>query len=492
MFIVMISSELAPVAKVGGLGDVVFGLSRELEIRGNSVEIILPKYDCMWYDEIWGLHKIWDELWVPWHNTSIACSVWFGFVHGRKCFFIEPRSQDNFFQRGCFYGNNDDEMRFAFFCKAAMEFMLKSGKRPHIIHCHDWQAALVPVLLYEIYHELGLDKQRVCYTIHNFKHQGITGEQVLWATGLCRPEYFRHPDRLQDNFNHSAINLMKGGIVYANHVNTVSPRHAWEARYTDQGHGLGPTLGVHGGKFGGVLNGVDYDVWNPETDRFIPSHYDAWNIDAKYPNKEALRERLWIRKDFKPLVAYVGRLDAQKGVHLIQHALFYALEHGAQFVLLGAAGDSGINNHFWHLKNHLNSNADVHLEIGFNEQLAHLIYAGADIMVVPSLFEPCGLAQLIAMRYGAVPVVREVGGLVDTVFDRDYSDQPPELRNGYLFRDPDFPALESALSRAIGLWQAYPREFKRLVVNGMASDYSWGTSGAHYLAIYEHIRAKQD
>ena len=335
-----------------------------------------------------------------------------------------------------------------------------------------------------------MDRQRVVYTIHNFKHQGITGEAVLWATGLCRPEYYFHHDRLLDNFNHTAINLMKGGIVYSNYVNTVSPHHSWEARFSDQGNGLGQTLAIHHYKFGGILNGVDYDVWNPEMDRFISSHYNVWNVEGKYGNKDALRDRLWLRKEYKPIVAYVGRLDAQKGVHLIQHAMFYALERGAQFVMLGAGGDRGINNHFWHLKHYLNDNADCHMEIGFNEQLAHLIYAGSDICIVPSLFEPCGLAQMIAMRYGSVPVVRAVGGLVDTVFDRDHSDKPPEERNGYVFHDADFRAVESALSRAVGLWFDYPKEFRRLITNAMSADYSWGQSGGHYLTVYEETRCK--
>jgi starch synthase len=307
---------------------------------------------------------------------------------------------------------------------------------------------------------------------------------------LCRPEYYFHYDRMRDNFNHTAINLMKGGIVYSNYINTVSPHHSWEARFTDQGYGLGQTLAIHHYKFGGILNGVDYDVWNPEIDRFIPSHYHVWNIDAKYPNKDALRDRLWMRKEFKPIVAYVGRLDAQKGVHLIQHAMFYTLEMGGQFILLGAGGDRGINNHFWHLKHYLNDNADCHLEIGFNEQLAHLIYAGADIVIVPSLFEPCGLTQMIAMRYGTVPLVRAVGGLVDTVFDRDNSDKPLEHRNGYVFKDPDFRGVESALGRAIGLWGSYPKEFRRLISNGMAMDFSWASSGQHYIDVYEHVRCK--
>ncbi len=161
MYVVMIAPELAPVAKVGGLGDVVYGLARELELRGNSVEIILPKYNNMRYDHIWGLTKVYENLWVPWYGGAINTSVWFGFVHGRKCFFIEPHSNDNFFNRGVYYGQNDDVLRFAFFCRAALEFMLKTGKHPEVIHCHDWQTALVPVLLYEMYQHLGMRHSRV-------------------------------------------------------------------------------------------------------------------------------------------------------------------------------------------------------------------------------------------------------------------------------------------------------------------------------------------
>jgi starch synthase len=287
MYITMISPECAPVAKVGGLADVVFGLSRELEIRGNDVEIILPKYDCMRYDHIWGLQVERQDLWVPWYGDAIHCSVWFGFVHGRKCFFIEPHSNDNFFNRGTFYGSNDDPMRFAFFSKAALEFLYKSGKRPDIIHCHDWQTGLVPVMLYELYQHHGMSTPRACYTIHNFKHQGIAGGEILHATGLNRSEYYFHHDRLQDNFNPSAINFMKGGIVYSNFITTVSPKHAWEVRYTDVSYGLGYTLEIHQGKFGGILNGVDYDVWNPEVDTHIPYHYSVDSPDAKYGNKDA-------------------------------------------------------------------------------------------------------------------------------------------------------------------------------------------------------------
>src|SRR5512132_3312360 len=182
----MVTSECAPVVHAGGLGDVVFGLSRELELRGAAVEIVLPKYDCMRYDRIFALSPTYDDLWVPWYGAAIHCTVWFGFVEGRKCFFIEPHSADRFFERGHFYGSPDDAMRFAFFSKAALEFMLQANKRPDVLHCHDWQTGLVPVLLYEIYQQVGLAELRVCYTIHNFSHQGISGESVLWATGLSR------------------------------------------------------------------------------------------------------------------------------------------------------------------------------------------------------------------------------------------------------------------------------------------------------------------
>lgn len=491
MYVVQIASECAPVIKAGGLGDVVYGLSRELEIRGHSVEIILPKYDCMRYDHIWGLHEAYRDLTVPWYGGAIRCCVYCGWVHGRLCFFIEPQSEDNFFNRGCYYGALDDHMRFAFFSKAALEFLLRTNKRPDVIHCHDWQTGLVPVLLYEIYQYHGMGNQRVCYTIHNFKHQGIAGANVLEATGLNNPQYYFEYDRMRDNFNPFALNFMKGGIVYSNFVTTVSPHHAWEAHYGEFGYGLGHTLHLHQHKFGGVLNGIDYDVWNPEIDHYIPYPYSADAIENKLRNKKALRERLWLAHSEKPLICYIGRLDEQKGVHLVHHAIYYALHRNAQFVLLGTATEPGLNSWFWHEKQFLNSNPDVHLELSFNEELSHLIYAGADMIVVPSNYEPCGLTQMIGLKYGTVPIVRGVGGLVNTVFDRDYDQtHPPEERNGYVFYQTDNQAIESAMDRAIGLWQYYPKEFRKLVLQGMAYDYSWNHPGADYLQIYEYIRHK--
>ena len=486
----MVAPECAPAAKAGGLGDVVSGLSRELELRGNAVETILPKYASLQYSEIWDLRPSYHDLWVPWYDGAVRCTVWFGYAGGRKCFFIESHSAANFFGRERLYGYGDDAERFAFFSRAALEFMFRAGKRPDIIHCHDWQTGLVPVLLYEQYGQ-AMPDQRVCYTIHNFRHQGTSDERVLWATGLGRPDYFLDADRMGDDFHYRGLNLMKGGILYSNFVTTVSANYADEALYDDSASGLGRTLKDYQDKFRGILNGVDYDAWNPETDPFLPARYSIASIERKRENKQALRNRFWLRDSDGPIVAYVGRLDEQKGMHLVHHALFYTLAHRGQFVLIGDAHyHDGITNHFWHLKNYLNENPDCHLEMGYREDLAHLVYAGSDLLVVPSMFEPCGLVPLIGMRYGTVPLVRATGGMVDTVFDHDNSGRLPAERNGYVFHHTDNRAVESALGRALRLWSIRPHEFGRLVANCMRADYSWAQPGQDYLDIYQYIKHK--
>jgi starch synthase len=493
MYVVQIASECAPVIKAGGLGDVVYGLSKEIQNQGHCVELILPKYDCMRYDHIWGLHHAYDGLQVPWNDSTINCTVHCGWVHGVLCFFIEPHSDENYFHRGIYYGAQDDAMRFAFFSKAALEFLMVSGKRPDVLHCHDWQTGLIPVMLYEMYAYHGMEHQRICYTIHNFKHQGVVGVDALKATGLNRPEYYFQYDRIRDNFNPFAINCMKAGITYANYVNTVSPHHAWEARHLNEiSCGLGHTLDTYQGKFGGILNGIDYDMWNPADDQYLPEPYAATDFDGKLAAKKALRERLLLADDpQKPIVAFIGRLDDQKGVHLVHHAMYYALNRGAQFVLLGSATEKAINDKFRHEKEHLNENPDCHLELGFNEELSHLIYAGADMIVIPSNFEPCGLTQVIGLRYGVVPVVRGVGGLVNTVFDWDYDQvKKPGDRNGFVFYESDTIGLESALGRAIDLYTLEPELFKKLAIQGMECDYSWKASGETYLGVYDFIRHK--
>src|SRR5215469_2559306 len=241
VYVVMVAPECAPAAKAGGLGDVVSGLSRELEIRGNAVEIILPKYANMRYSDIWGLAPSYEDLWVPWYGGAVRCTVWFGHADGRKCFFIEPHPAPDFFGRDRMYGYPDDADRFAFFSKAALEFMTKAGKRPDVVHCHDWQTGLVPLLLREQYNA-ALPEQRVCYTLHNLRHQGTEDERLLWALQLGRPDYYLDADRLGDDFRYRGLNPMKAGIVYSDFVTTVSPSYADEVLYGDGGFGLGRIL----------------------------------------------------------------------------------------------------------------------------------------------------------------------------------------------------------------------------------------------------------
>ena len=487
MHITMVSAECAPIAKAGGLGDFIHGLARALVALGNEVEVILPKYDCLRYDRIQGLSNVYSNLWVPFYDQWIQCDVESGEVDGVRCFLIDSHSVHGFFNRGEIYGEADDAERFAFFSRAVLEFLFKSGRHPDIIHCHDWQTGLVPVLFYEIYSALGMSRSRPCYTLHNMGHQGWVGEHILRQVGL-NPGYLMQMDRLLDPGNPREANLMKGGIVYSNFITTVSPRYASEIQDTEQGKGLQGVLQLHSRKFRGVLNGIDYGTWNPEIDHQIPWQFSPDSLPQKALNKAALRNRLGLQDAHKPIIAVVSRLDGQKGVHLIRHGIYYALVNDCQFVLLGSAPDPAVDEQFQRIKQQMDDSPDCHIELAYDETLSHLIYAGADMLLIPSVYEPCGLTQMIAMKYGVVPVVRRVGGLADTVFDANHSDQPFEQRNGYLFDDLTETALESAMGRAIGLWFSYPEYFRQLRLNGMHQDNSWDRPARQYLEIYEAVR----
>jgi starch synthase len=485
----MVGSECAPVAKAGGLGDFIQGLSRELAKQGNEVEVILPKYDCLRWDRIDGLHKACEDLWVPFYGDRLPCDVDCGYVEGTRCFFIADHSQQGFFDRGRIYGESDDVERFAFFSRALLEFLLKTGKQPDIIHCHDWQTALVPALLRESYAALGLAHPSVCFTLHNLVHQGVCGDYVLHQVGLDR-DRMMSADRLLDPGDRQAVNLLKGAIIYSSFVSTVSPRYAWESRHTEQGMGLQETLNACEHKFAGVINGIDQSTWNPLADPLIPQPYGPSSLPGKACCKSALRRRLRLEEAAKPLVSIVSRLDRQKGVDLMRHGIRYALERGCQVVLLGSASEDWLDAMFREIKDQTEGSPDCRIELGFDEELAHQIYAGADMIVVPSVYEPCGLTQLVAMKYAVVPVVRRVGGLADTVFDANYSDKTFEERNGYLFDDQTGSGLESAMNRAIWLWFEHPEYFRQLRLNGMHIDYSWTGPAQQYLEIYAGIQAR--
>jgi starch synthase len=485
MYIVMIAAELAPVAKAGGLGDFVAGLAHELRVQGHRVEVILPRYDTLPEERVWELHKV-QELWVPLYGDWIHCEVLGGQVDGLDCFFIDPHAPDEPFRRGRLYGEADDPERFALFSRAALEFLYKEDRGPDVLHCHDWHTGLVPVLLEHVYRDLGLTRPRVCHTLHNLAYQGRSGEQVLRLVGLDAPSLMT-PERLQDPGDPRLVNPLQGAVVYADYVTTVSPRYAWEARHSGQGMGLEDTLRRHADKFGGILNGIDYEVWNPAGDPHIAFTYGPDTLQRKARDKAALRLRLGLEEAHRPLVAVVSRLVPQKGPELMLHALQYSLAREAQFVLLGAAQEPELERAFQAVARRHASDPHCRLHLCHDEELAHQVFAAADILVVPSRFEPCGLTQMIAMRYGVVPVVHRVGGLADTVFDANYSERDFGERNGFVFDEYTPSALEGALERAIALWREHPEYFRQLRLNGMACDHSWAGAAQRYLDVYAHI-----
>lgn len=498
MYILHIASELAPIAKVGGLADVLLGLSREQSWKGHDVDIIIPKYDCMDSNDIrdFNIESLDMQSFYQgqWHHNTI----WLGWVENLKVYFIEPHHGRHFFNRGCFYGCEDDVERYLYFSRCALEFIFKKQMKPDIIHIHDWQTAAIAPLLKEMYFGLGYTHPKVVFTIHNMEYQGKCNPYNLDYIGLDGNALLK-PDKLQDPTQPQNLNLLKGGIIYSDFVTTVSPNYAKEVLTPEGGRGLDKVLLENQNKFKGILNGIDYSYWNPEIDRFLPAHFssremplnkkDRNTLDKKAYIKKILRERLLLSEDHKPIVSCIARLVPQKGLHLIKHALRYTVAHGGQFVLLGSSPIPEISAEFQELKNHYANNPDVHLALHHQEDLAHMIYAGSDMMIVPSLFEPCGLTQMIALKYGTVPIVRRTGGLADTIFDVDFSKKPFEQTNGYTFDAPDAGGVESALSRAIECWFHDPDKWRKLMIQDMNIDFSWNLPSDEYLKIYNSITA---
>ncbi|KAK6150057.1 hypothetical protein DH2020_017582 [Rehmannia glutinosa] len=442
LHVIHIAAEMAPVAKVGGLGDVVTGLSKALQKKGHLVEIVLPKYDCMQYDLIRDFKALDVPVESYFDGQLFKNKIWIGTVEGLPVYFIEPHHPSKFFWRGQYYGERDDFKRFSFFSRAALELLLQAGKKPDIIHCHDWQTAFV----------------------------------------------LNRPDRMQDNSANDRVNPVKGAIVFSNIVTTVSPSYAQEVRTAE--------------KFVGILNGIDTDAWNPATDPFLKVQYNSNDIEGKAENKEALRRHLGLSSanTRQPLVACITRLVPQKGVHLIRHAIYRTLELGGQFVLLGSSpvpqiqessafsisGEISLffQREFEDISNQFKTHEHARLLLKYDESLAHLIYAASDMLIIPSIFEPCGLTQMIAMRYGSIPIARKTGGLNDSVFDVDDDTIPVQYRNGFTFLTADEQGFNNALERAVYRYNNDVDGWKQLVQKDMSIDFSWDTSASLYEELY--------
>jgi starch synthase len=485
MHIVHITSELSPLAKVGGLADVVYGLCKELSHLGDQIEIILPKYDCLDVSPLKNLKVERKDLLC----CNALNTVWRGTLDNIKIILIEPHNA--FFNRGMIYGCPDDTDRFLYFSRTAIEYLYKTQNKPDLLHLHDWPTAIIPVLIKEIYAPLGFQCKGSVLTIHNLEHQGKCTPSNLSRIGL-RGESFLTPEKLQDPYTLNLINLLKGGIVYADQLTTVSPNYKKEILTPEGGCGLHTLLIQCEKKLHGILNGIDKDFWDPTKDFRLAKKYPKTLegiLQAKEENRNHLRTLLRLKKEKKPLVASICRLVRQKSPELIQHALEQTLAKGGQFVLLGSSTSPEILQHFSTLKKKLAKSDQVAILLETDETMAHLIFAAADLFVIPSLFEPCGLTQLIALRYGTIPVVRLTGGLVDTVFDIDTSTRPLQERNGFTFDHPDPAGVDWALDRALQCWKTDREKWKTLITQGMRWDFSWTHTAPQYQALYKLIKS---
>lgn len=492
--VVHVTAEMAPVAKVGGLGDVVTGLARACMARGHIVNVMLPFYECLPKQQLSELTLICtynsyhDGKWIPTNAYRAVAS-------GIPVILIEP--DNHFFKGQRIYGGSYDELEaYLYFTRACLEWMQVTGTQPDIIHVHEWQTSVLPLLYWDMYHHISLKKPRIVLTIHNMEHYGECRKEQFCKSGL-NADVFATTDKAVDDrtigHNPERLSLLKGGLVYSNAVITVSPTYLKE---TLNSGWLSSTLIKYRDKYSGILNGIDIALWNPAADVFLPAMFTAQKLDGKAICKQYVQRGLGLPAEpveagsnRKPLVVCITRLVAQKGLHLIRHAIKRVEELGGQMVLLGKAATSRVEKEFEGLAALHNQGPSIRILLIHSEELSHMLYAAADVVLVPSIYEPCGLAQMIGMRYGAVPVVRRTGGLADTVFDMD-DHSNPEMSNGFVFEGIDEGSLNWSLERAFKFYFEKPDEWKKLVQKIMEIDNSWNNAAGKYITIYKSVKAR--
>jgi len=472
--ILILASEVVPFAKVGGLADVVGALPKALQELGQDVRVVMPRYRQV-DPERFALTTILDALTVNIAGFQEQVNVRLGSIgNGIPVYMIDaPR----FFDRENIYGYTDDGERFILFCRAALEAMRALDWSPDIIHCNDWQTGIVPNWMHTVYHgDPFFANTATVYTIHNLAYQGIFGYRILEVAGVAAGG-FLYPQIVELA---NVVDIMGRGILFADAVTTVSGRYAQEILTPEFGEKLDQLLRSRRERLFGILNGIDYQEMNPAADRYIHTCYDSETLDKRAENKRALQERAHLpAKPEVPLLAMISRLTDQKGFDLIAQIAQPLLAQGIQLVVLGI-GDTHYHEMFQNLAARYPEQVAIFLT--FNTELAQAIYAGSDMFLMPSRFEPCGLGQLIAMRYGSVPIVRSVGGLADTV--QEYDPRTGE-GNGFAFSKYDpwefFAAIVRALElfRIKGIWRTLQRR-------GMAADHSWRASAIRYIEVYRN------
>ena len=474
--VAFIGSECYPFVKTGGLGDVMYALPKALVKHNCDVKVILPRYRCipweyqqkMVYRGAFGMDLCADGRS---YYVGIMEYVWDGVVYD----FID---NEEFFNSGNPYTNLvDDIPKYCYFAKAALAALNYMDWIPDIIHCHDWQAALVPVYLRTLFDNTKLSRARAILTIHNLKFQGVYNiPTIKYWSGL--PDYVFNKDALTVNWVDA--NMLKGGLTYSNAITTVSPTYAWEIQTPAYGENLDPHLRYHAGKLRGIVNGIDYDIWNPQTDKNVPHNYGADDVlEKKKANKRALQEELGLQvDDGKLVIGLISRLTDQKGLDLVNAIMPQIVDEYTQVVILGT-GDPMYENSFRYYENAYRGS--VCSCIMYDEARSHRIYAGADALLVPSRFEPCGLTQLNAMRYGTIPIVRETGGLKDTV---EPYNMFTNTGNGFTFDRYDAGLLLDAINRAKTLYFENRWCWDEMVRRDMDKDVSWDSSAAQYKELY--------
>jgi len=478
--VLIIASEMVPFIKAGGLSDIVGALPIHLKKLGVDVRVVLPKYSSINYHDF-PVKLVMPSMGVWMGNTLEWCSV-----HQIETpdeipvFLIEHNLYFN--RYGLYHDQNmhdydDNPKRFAFLSRAGLQFCIDTKFSPDIVHANDWQTALAPAYL-KTWHWNNpfLGKAASVLTIHNLAYQGVYPYHHWSYIGLGDAHF------TQDKFeSYRWINMLKGGIYFADMVNTVSPNYAKETKTPEGGFGLAPYLSNKENNYVGILNGVDYNIWSPEKDKYIACNYSKNNIKGKKICKRALQKEFLLNEDSHiAVIGAIGRFVHHKGFHLIAQCIDQILNNmHVQFVVLGD-GEGVLEHFFGELPKRFPGKAGSF--IGFNNRLAHVIQAGCDFLLMPSLHEPCGLNQLYAMRYGTLPIVRATGGLDDTVVN--YNEQNGD-GTGFKFWQPSSRAVYYTVGWAISTYYDRPHHMSKLILNAMSQNFSWEKSAKEYLELYK-------
>lgn len=481
--ILAIASEMLPFIKTGGLADVAGVLPKELKKRGHEVLCVIPKYSDLKLrgrrvEAVFPLFGVWMGGCEEW------CSIFKVDEEGVPVYLVEYHkyfSRPGLYHDSDFNDYRDNPARFALLTRAALEIAKRIGFKPDIVHSHDWQTALAPAYL-KTWHwnDPILGAAASVLTIHNANYQGTY--PASWYPYLGLPAAAFTPQAFEC---YGAINFLKGGIHYADAVNTVSPHYAQEISAPHAPSGLAPYLSDKGSAFRGILNGVEYDAWNPETDRALAANYSKEDLRGKAACKADLQGSLGLeaRPDIL-LMGVVGRFTEQKGYALLSACIDRVMaDMVVQFAVLGS-GDPGLEAFFRSLQERFPGRAGA--AIGYDEKLAHRIEAGADLFLMPSLFEPCGLNQMYSLKYGTLPLVRATGGLDDTV---EQYDEATGAGTGFKFRDPTPDALYYTIGWAVSTWYDRPAHWKKMMAAGMSKEFSWGDSVREYEKLYRFAMA---